>query len=98
MRDHQGNPVHCLLDSETMLGLMKVSNKLLWKHKKDPRRCPIIFYQISLGEQSVPYKLSLIKKLSASHPGGGQPLIRALRRFECQSAQLVDCICATSLP
>ena len=30
--------------------------------------------------------------------GGGQPLIRTLRCFECQSAQLGDCIGATSSP
>ena len=29
---------------------------------------------------------------------GGQPLWKTLRCFECQSAQLVDCISATSLP
>ena len=29
-------------------------------------------------------------------PGGGQPLLRTLRCFECQSAQLGDCIGATS--
>ena len=29
---------------------------------KDPRQCPNIFCQISLGKQSVPYKMSLIKK------------------------------------
>ena len=31
-------------------------------------------------------------------PGGGQPLIRTIRCFECQSAQLWDCIGPTSRP
>ena len=32
------------------------------------------------------------------NPGGGQPLIRTLRHFECPSAQLGDCIGTTSSP
>ena len=33
---------------------------------EDPRQCPNIFCQISLGEQSVPYKVSLIKRTACT--------------------------------